>query len=163
MTKTKQLILLLICAVTVFTACSKPEKRNTEDFDEAGQFIKDTTAIRTFITSRKIPALKDEKTGLFYQILTPGNGKATYKGAVTVNYTGSLLDGTVIDETKGSPRTFKPLGELILGWQIGIPLIQPGGRIRLIIPSGLGYGNDRTKPFAPNSNLDFTIDVISAD
>ena len=163
MTKTKQLILLLICTVTVLASCSKLDKTDDENFDYAGQFIKDTTAIRAFIISRKIPAVKDEKTGLFYQIIIPGTGKSTYLGGVTANYTGSLLDGTVFDSSKGTPVTFKPLSSVIEGWQIGVPLIQPGGRIRLIIPSKLGYKNSKTMPFPPNSILDFTIDVISAD
>jgi len=156
---TKHLILLLVCAVTAFTACSK----KTDDFDAAAQFTKDTTAIRAFIVAKNIPAIKDAKTGLFYQVITPGTVNFAYQAnsSVTVNYSGSVLDGSVFDTSNGKPVTFV-LNNLIQAWQIGIPLVQPGGRIRLIVPSGLGYGNDNNQSFPPNSNLDFTIDVISA-
>jgi FKBP-type peptidyl-prolyl cis-trans isomerase FkpA len=159
MTKTKQLILLLVCTVTAFTACTK----STDEFDATAQFTKDTTAIRAFIIAKKIPAIKDTKTGLFYQIITPGTEKFVYQSnsSVTVNYSGRLLDGSVFDTSNGKPVTF-PLNNLIQAWQIGIPFVQPGGRIRLIAPSGLGYGNDNRQPFPANSVLDFTIDVISA-
>ena len=159
MTKTKYLILLLVCTVTAFTSCSK----KTDDFDAAAQFTKDTTAIRAFIIAKNIPAIKDAKTGLFYQVITPGTVNFAYQpnSVVTVNYSGSLLNGSVFDTSNGKPVTF-PLNNLIQAWQIGIPLVQPGGRIRLIVPSGLGYGNDNRQPFPANSILDFTIDVIGA-
>ncbi|KIO77463.1 hypothetical protein TH53_09315 [Pedobacter lusitanus] len=167
MMKTKHLVLLLVCMATIFTACMKNNNDYPGDqgnFDAAAQFTKDTVAIRAYVKAKNIPALKDEKTGLFYQIITPGTGSVNYSGStsLTVNYTGSLLDGTVFDSSKGTAVTFKSLGSLIRGWQVGIPLIQPGGRIRLIMPSGLGYGNATGYPFPPNSNLDFTIDVLSA-
>jgi len=162
MAKTKYLI-LLVCIVTVFTSCSK-KTDNSDDFDSAAQFTKDTTAIRAFIIAKNIPAIKDAKTGLFYQVLTPGTGNFAYQAnsSVTVNYSGSLLDGTVFDTSSGKPVTFDGLNQLIPAWQIGIPLVQPGGRIRLIVPSALGYGSRVGLPFPPNSILDFTVDVISA-
>ncbi|MBB5634510.1 FKBP-type peptidyl-prolyl cis-trans isomerase [Pedobacter cryoconitis] len=162
MIKIKHLVLLMVCAVTAFTACSKKEE--ADNFDAAAQFTKDTTAIRAFVVANKIPAIKDPKTGLFYQVITAAPGNFVYQtnSSVTVNYTGSVLGGAVFDTTNGKPITFDSLNQLILGWQIGIPLVQPGGRIRLFVPSGLGYGNRGGMPFPQNSNLDFTIDVISA-
>jgi FKBP-type peptidyl-prolyl cis-trans isomerase FkpA len=46
---------------------------------------------------------------------------------------------------------------LIIGWQIGIPYIQKGGKIRLLIPSYYGYGNRAAGSIPANSILDFTI------
>jgi len=159
MMKTRHFLLLLVCTAIGFTACKKNSKDN---FDASAQFTTDTTAIRAFVVANKIPAVKDAKSGIFYQIITPGAGSVSYSGStnVTVNYTGKLLNGTIFDTTAGTAVTF-PLGGLIQGWQIGIPLIQPGGRIRLIIPSGLGYGNGGGG-LPANSVLDFTIDVIKA-
>jgi FKBP-type peptidyl-prolyl cis-trans isomerase FkpA len=160
MTKTKYFLLLLVCTVTAFTSCSK----KTDDFDSVAQFTKDTTAIRAFIIAKNIPAVKDAKTGLFYQIITPGTGSFVYQAnsSVTVNYSGSLLDGSVFETSGGKPVQMDNLSQLIPAWVIGIPLVQPGGRIRLIVPSALGYGNRGGLPFPPNSILDFTVDVISA-
>lgn len=158
MIKIKHFIVLLVCTVTAFTSCKKKET-----YDPDPQFRADTTAIRAFIIANKIPAVKDPKTGVFYQVITPGSGNVQYSKStnVSANYTGRFLNGNVFDQTKGTPALFT-LGGVIPGWQIGVPFIQPGGRIRLLIPSWLGYGNEDRGPIPANSILDFTIDLISA-
>lgn len=151
MLKTK-FIILLVCFTGFFTACKK-----IESFDPVKQFTTDTVAIRDFITTNAIPAVKDSY-GIFYQIINPGTGSFTYTGStkVTVDYQGRLLNGTVFDDSKGTPLTFT-LGGLIPGWQIGIPYIQKGGKIRLLIPSYYGYGDAGVGSIPANSVLDFTI------
>jgi FKBP-type peptidyl-prolyl cis-trans isomerase FkpA len=145
-------LLLLVCVAGCFASCSK------DNFDADEQFRNDTTAIRKFIIASNIPAVKD-KSGLFYQIIAPGAGSVTYtaNSSITAEYEGRLLDGAVFDGTKtGAPLTFS-LGRVITGWQIGIPLIQPGGKIRMIIPSGYAYGNSAAGAIPANSILDFTV------
>lgn len=153
MMKVKYLF-LLVCVAGCFASCSK------DNFDADAQLRADTTAIRKFVTDNKIPALKD-KSGVFYQIIAPGSGSVTYTAntSITAEYEGRLLDGTVFDATKpGLPAQFT-LGGVITGWQIGIPYIQSGGKIRMIIPSGYAYGNAKTGAISANSILDFTVSV----
>ncbi|HEY0177263.1 MAG TPA: FKBP-type peptidyl-prolyl cis-trans isomerase, partial [Pedobacter sp.] len=57
---------------------------------------------------------------------------------------------------KGTPISFA-LGEVIRGWQIGIPFIQKGGQIRLLVPSLLAYQNQQNGIIPANSVLDFTV------
>lgn len=144
--------ILSICIVGCFAACKKPAA-----YDPSAQFTIDTTAIRAFITANSIPAIKDSY-GVFYQIIDPGTGSFSYSSTtqVTVDYQGRLLNGTIFDDSNGTPRTFT-LGSLIIGWQIGIPYIQKGGKIRLLIPSYYGYGNRAAGSIPANSILDFTI------
>ncbi|MES2429493.1 MAG: FKBP-type peptidyl-prolyl cis-trans isomerase [Bacteroidota bacterium] len=148
--------ILSICIAVCFTACKK-----NEPFNELAQFTTDTTAIRAFITSNNIPAIKGEY-GVFYQIIEPGTGSFTYTSStkVTVDYQGRLLNGTIFDDSEGTPRTFT-LGGLIGGWQIGIPYIQKGGKIRLLIPSYYGYGSAPNGSIPANSVLDFTISLTN--
>jgi len=156
MTKIKYL-LLLVGLAGCFASCSK------DSFDADAQFRNDTTAIRKFITDRKIPAIKD-KSGVFYQIIAPGSGSVAYTAntSITAEYEGRLLDGAVFDGTKsGTPLTFA-LGGVITGWQIAIPFIQPGGQIRMILPSGYGYGNSAAGAIPANSILDFTVTLTAA-
>jgi FKBP-type peptidyl-prolyl cis-trans isomerase FkpA len=84
----------------------------------------------------------------------------TYTGStnVKVTYTLSLLGGEVIPQPT-EPITFA-LGGVIVGWQIGIPLIQKGGKIRLFIPSGYAYGPRSQGNIPANSILDFEIDLL---
>ena len=153
MLKAKYFI-LSICIAVSFSACKK-----NQVVSPVSQFTIDTTAIRAFITTNNIPAIKDEN-GIFYQIINPGTGTFPYSAStkVTVDYKGKLLNGTVFEDSYGIPSTFT-LGTLILGWQIGIPYIQKGGKIRLIIPSFYGYGNSQNGPIPANSVLDFTISL----
>ncbi|TDQ06569.1 FKBP-type peptidyl-prolyl cis-trans isomerase [Pedobacter metabolipauper] len=156
MTKIKYLI--LFCAVLGVAACKKDVS-----YDEEAQFAADTAAIRAFISANNIPAVAQGNSGVYYQIYDVGSGNVTYSGdtQVTVEYEGRLLNGQVFDNSNGTPRMFT-LGGLIPGWQIGIPLIQPGGRIRLIVPSYLGYGFQDKNGIPANSILDFTIELKAA-
>jgi len=149
-------ILLLVCIAGCFAACKKTDVG--EVYDPVPQFKTDTTAIRAFVKSNNIPVLKDESSGVFYQIIAPGSGTHTYTAAssITVDYTGKLLNGTVFDTSNGTPRTFT-LGNLIPGWQVAIPKIQKGGQIRFFVPSYFGYGNTAQGTIPANSVLDFSV------
>ena len=62
---------------------------------------------------------------------------------------------------RSNPTATFALNRLIVGWQIGVPLIKKGGSIRLIVPSGLAYGSSSPGLGIPkNAVLDFTIDLI---
>jgi FKBP-type peptidyl-prolyl cis-trans isomerase FkpA len=155
-------IALFMILVGCLAACSKDN--NVDNFDYEGQFRTDTTAIRAFIVANHINAKKNENNGIFYEIQAPGSGTLVYSTStrVTTNYKGRLLNGTGFDSTAvGKPVTFQ-LGGVIPGWQYGIPLIQKGGKIRLLIPSYYGYGNQQKGPIPANSVLDFTIDLLDA-
>jgi FKBP-type peptidyl-prolyl cis-trans isomerase FkpA len=99
-------------------------------------------------------------SGLYYEIISPGNGASpSSTSKVFVTYTGQLLDGRVFDQQADATKTGWVLGSLIAGWQIGLPLIQKGGEIKLIIPSSLGYGCDNGA-LPPNSILYFDIHLV---
>lgn len=117
--------------------------------------------ITEFIQKNNITATK-HPSGLYYQIIKAGTSNSTYPSGttITIKYVGKLLNGTVIDDGNNVENTFQ-LAQLIEGWRIGIPLIQKGGEIRLIIPSELAYGNQATGPVPANSVLDFTIQLIN--
>ncbi|WP_316780164.1 FKBP-type peptidyl-prolyl cis-trans isomerase [Pedobacter antarcticus] len=150
-------LLLFVVITAAFASCKKFGA--VDNFDHAGQFITDTTLIRKFITENEIPAIKHE-SGVFYQIIDPGEGdvKYTTDTKIFAEYEGRLLNGTVFDKSKGSPISFM-LKEVIPGWQIGIPLIQKGGKIRLLIPSQYGYRNSAIGVIPPSSVLDFTVNL----
>ncbi len=128
--------------------------------DPTVQAQKDDATIVKFIADNKITAIK-HSSGLYYQIIQSGAGNITYSANTTVlaNYTGRLLSGQVFDKSATQPVAFK-LGQVIVGWQIGVPLIQKGGKIRLIIPSGYGYGPQGSGQIPANSVLDFDIELV---
>jgi FKBP-type peptidyl-prolyl cis-trans isomerase FkpA len=155
MLKTR-ILLGLFLIVGTFSSCKK------DKYDADEQQRKDDALIVDFIAKNSIVAIK-HSSGIYYQIITPGSGNVSFTSAtsVSVNYEGRLLNGAIFDKS-ATISTFT-LGNLIQGWQIGIPLIQKGGRIRLIVPSTLAYKNTSPSTAIPeNSVLDFTIDLINA-
>ena len=156
----KKFILILLVISAAFSSCSKTD--NTPTFDAAAQAVADDATIKAYLAAHtSITATKDP-SGVYYQIITQGTGaNATSTSTISANYNGSLLDGTVFDKTTTNSLSFS-LSQVIKGWQIGIPLVKAGGRILLIIPSGLAYGNSSPSSLIPvNSVLLFTIDVLT--
>jgi len=98
--------------------------------------------------------------GLSYTVLKAGKGERPGADAkVKVNYKGMLKsDGTQFDA--GDGVEFK-VGGVIPGFGQGLQLMQPGGKMRLCIPSKLGYGEAGTGPIPANADLVFEVDLLS--
>lgn len=112
----------------------------------------------------KKPGVKVTASGLQYEVLQPGNGaKPKASDTVRVNYRGTLLDGTVFDDSSqhGGPATI-PLAQVVPGWQEGIALMPVGSKYRFWIPSKLGYGESGTPggPIPPNATLVFEVELL---
>ncbi|MGZ3750245.1 MAG: FKBP-type peptidyl-prolyl cis-trans isomerase [Mucilaginibacter sp.] len=148
----KRYILLLSLFIATISSCKKDVP-----FDPAKQAAADDAAIQTYINTNSITGTTKDASGLYYKVITPGTGAyPTANSLVTVNYSGKLLNGTVFDS--GSINNYA-LTNLIKGWQIGIPFINTGGRILLLVPSALGYGNSANGTIPANSVLIFTVDL----
>jgi len=110
----------------------------------------------------KKPGVKTTDSGLQYKVIEAGNGKTPGPtDLVTVNYKGTLTDGKVFDSSynRGKPTTFR-LNNVIKGWTEGLQLVRAGGRIELVIPPGIAYGN--SGPLA-HRTLIFDVELISVD
>jgi FKBP-type peptidyl-prolyl cis-trans isomerase len=108
-------------------------------------------------------ALTAGPEGLYYTILEKGTGKPVQvTDTVKLFYKGFLLEnGEVFDQTKDKNPARFPLSRLIRGWQLGVPFVNEGGKIQLVIPSHLAYGiRTRSPKIPPNSILVFDIEVL---
>ncbi|RZM30391.1 MAG: peptidylprolyl isomerase [Pedobacter sp.] len=152
-------LLLLACLTVCLAACKKNE---VEEFDQLAQFSKDTAAISAFVKANNITGgTMDPEYGIYYKVIEPGVGNVKFNGLTSIkfDYVGRFLNGNVFDESKGTVGPYL-LGDMIAGWYYGIPKIQKGGKVRLIIPSYYGYGN-RVNPRVPvNSILDFDVTLV---
>ena len=102
---------------------------------------------------------------LIIEDLAVGEGAEAEKNSiVTVNYTGSLTDGTKFDSSLNPGR--RPFrftigaGQVISGWDEGVPGMKVGGKRKLTIPPNMGYGNQDMGVIPPNSTLIFEIDLL---
>lgn len=98
-------------------------------------------------------------SGLAYRIIEPGNDKrpVSDQDTVWVNYKGSLMDNTVFDENEG---VHFALEDVISGWAEGIKLIGEGGKITLVVPPHLAYGENGNRAIEPNTTLLFDVELL---
>ena len=105
-------------------------------------------------------------SGLQYKVITAGAGKSPQKSdKVTVNYRGSLIDGTEFDSSysRNKPATFG-VGQVIPGWTEALQLMKEGDKWEIVIPSKLGYGERGAgAKIPPNSTLVFEVELISVN
>jgi len=111
--------------------------------------------------------------GLKYIDVVVGTGSVVLSNnSVTVQYTGWLSDGTKFDSSRDRNQPFPldlGLGQVIAGWDEGIPGMKIGGKRKLIIPAPLAYGaagrqdqNSGAYIIPPNATLVFDVEVLSA-
>jgi peptidylprolyl isomerase len=113
---------------------------------------------------QKPPTLKPgggaKLTKLVIKPLIKGKGPTVKAGqTLTVNYLlGSFADGKKIESSwdSGQPVQFPiGVGQLIKGWDQGLPGQTVGSRVQLDVPAALAYGPDK-------GDLRFIVDILAA-
>jgi FKBP-type peptidyl-prolyl cis-trans isomerase FklB len=113
----------------------------------------------------KKPGVITTASGLEYKVVSPGSGDSPKPSdEATVNYRGSLLDGTEFDSSykRGKPATFG-VGHVIPGWTEALQLMKPGSKYQLWIPPQLAYDvrPPQGAPIPPGAMLVFDVELIS--
>jgi peptidylprolyl isomerase len=113
------------------------------------------------------PAALDSAPGLKIEILKEGTGAGAQNGdTVTVNYTGTLEDGTKFDSSfdRNQPFSFQlGTGYVIKGWDLGILGMKAGEERKLTIPPDLGYGSRTVGAIPANSTLLFDVQLLKIE
>jgi len=112
----------------------------------------------------KKPGVVTTASGLQYKVITPGSGSAPNPtDEVTVNYKGTLLNGTEFDSSykRGEPAKF-PLNHVIPGWSEGVGLMKPGAKYQLWLPPQLAYDMRSPPGIPPGSLLIFEVELLNA-
>ncbi len=110
----------------------------------------------------KESGVKKTASGLLYKVEKEGTGAApTDTDTVVVNYVGTLTDGKEFDNSykRGEPLTFQ-LNGVIPGWTEGLKHVKKGGKIELVIPPSLAYGQNGVAGIPPNSTLVFQVELL---
>ena len=101
--------------------------------------------------------------GLQYSVITAGAGPIpAASDIVSVNYRGTLIDGTEFDSSykRGQPAQF-PVGGVIHGWTEALQKMPTGSKWKLFIPAELAYGESGRPGIPPNSTLIFEVELLS--
>lgn len=113
-------------------------------------------------------AMNNMKTfpdGLQIEDEVVGTGAEAKTGdTVTVNYVGTLTNGTKFDSSYDRNQPFTTqigVGQVIKGWDEGIVGMKVGGKRKLIIPPSLGYGSQAVGGIPSNSTLIFEVELLN--
>jgi len=109
---------------------------------------------------------QNKETEMKIEILKQGSGIESKKGdTLTVNYTGTLIDGTKFDSSLNPGR--EPFvftvgaGQVIQGWDQGLIGMKQGEQRKLTIPPEMGYGASGAGGIIPpNATLIFVVDLL---
>jgi len=135
----------------VFMCNSNPQICNT--VKEGEKFL---------AANKKNANIKTTPTGLQYEVIKQGTGMSpTAADTVTVNYKGTLTNGTEFDNsyTRGQPASF-PLNGVIKGWTEGLQLMSVGGKYKFYIPYQLAYGLNDMQAIPGGSVLVFEVELL---
>lgn len=162
----KKWFFIFLSLPLLFSSCSKSDKCGYAE-SGASATTAEITYLQNYLATNSIIA-SQHTSGIFYAIVDPGAGSvATVCSNITVNYSGVLLsNGHEFDSDNSAAGVSFVLGQLIVGWQKGLPIIRKGGTIVLYIPPSLGYkSTDRLDQYGAvvipaNSYLKFTIHLL---
>lgn len=148
-----------IVTITLLLIIAASCKKTTDVVDYSAT---DKKIIEDYLLAHNLTA-QSTASGLHYIIDKPGGTyHANIHSQVSALYKGYLVNDTVFDQTTltlNNPATFA-LTSVIKGWQEGIPLIGVGGKIKLLVPSALGYGSAVKTAIPANSVLIFDIEIV---
>jgi len=145
-------------------------QKNVEEKQKADEQKRQAMAPKNKEDGEKFLAQNKSKTGvkttasgLQYKVENEGKGESPKPSdTVTVNYRGTLIDGTEFDSSykRGQPATF-PVSGVIKGWTEALQLMKPGAKYQLFIPSSLAYGDRGAgRDIGPDSTLIFEVELL---
>ncbi len=136
-----KVLAFILAAAVVLGACKKNTQECTNTAGNTVATAEQEKVVTDYLAANNITATELDNSGLYYSIDAAGTGvKPGMCSTVVAKYQGKLQNGTVFDQTTGSNAASFTLGQTIEGWKRGVPLIAAGGKIRLYIPSSMGYG-----------------------
>ena len=120
----------LIFFSLIFSLISCTEDVSTVTRTKQEQLDLDLTRIEGYLNENNLSGFSSTDNGLYYKLIEQGNSNYPDNGdTISVEYIGELLDGSEFDRSNtDQPFEFVlGLGQVIEGWEMGIPKIDEAG------------------------------------
>lgn len=174
----KIMILMIAGLVTVLFSSCEEDCENLRGECPEEQLAEDVQLIEQYLEDNNLTAERLTSYDLYYIIEEQGTGEEPENGQnISVNYVGKFLDGKVFDTSIESVardadiysenRTYEPFSftlgqrQVILGWDVGMKLVNEGGKAILILPSYMAYGPRGSGSIPANTVLLFEVELVS--
>lgn len=154
-------LLLLTSLAFLLAGCSerkpqtaKQKKRTALELEQINAFL-----------GTQDSSFEQMESGIWVSIVEPGDSiRPKLSSIITTAYRTESLTGILIDSaTENKPLRIR-LARLIKGWQLALPLIGQGGKIKMIVPARLAYKERSIHPqLAGWTPLFFEIDLLQVD
>lgn len=161
-------LLVLVVGGIVFVMFGKKEDNSPIQSSSPSATIKGETLGAETLATPTGNTKMDKVTELQIVDEKIGTGEEAVSGkTVTVNYVGTLTDGTKFDSSYDRNQPFSFLlgaGQVIEGWDKGFAGMKVGGKRKLTIPSSMAYGDDGIPGAIPGgATLIFEVELLKVD
>jgi len=170
----KRRIVLAVLVLVVFSVMGLLSLTGGDDKKGSSAKSTDATTTTTEASTTNTSAPPDAPapggdtpvTALGIKDLKVGDGPVVKKGdTIVAHYYGATYkDGKKFQSSWDAKKTFETVigeGQVIKGWDEGIPGMKVGGRRQLTIPAADAYGAEDTGDGRPHGDLVFIIDVYA--
>ncbi|MDR0977316.1 MAG: FKBP-type peptidyl-prolyl cis-trans isomerase [Prevotellaceae bacterium] len=156
--------------IMTVAAASTYEQENMQRITDkmlAARFAENKEAGEKFLAENKTKeGVVTTPSGLQYKIITAGKGAIPVAtDRVSVNYKGTLIDGTEFDSSykNNKPAIFRA-DQVIPGWTEALTMMPVGSKWELYIPQDLAYGSrEASTQIKPFSTLIFEVELVGIE
>ncbi len=142
------------------------QRKAAEKNKEAGAAFLAANKAKPGVKTHTVTLADGTTAELQYKVITDGTGAMPKTNdTVTVNYRGTLINGTEFDSSAkhGQPGKFN-INRVVKGWTEALQLMKSGSKWELYLPASLAYGDSGFPPaIEPGASLIFEIELIGID
>ena len=165
----KNIIIGVVAVVVLIAVIFYPKKSSTPEVVNETSIITPlpTKDVQEENEDATISPMQGNVTELIIEDLEEGTGEEAVSGKkITVNYRGTLTNGTQFDSSYDRNQPFSFVlgaGSVIEGWEKGFEGMKVGGKRKLTIPSDMGYGSRAMGAIPADSVLIFEVELLGVE